>query len=154
MSDLNYLTNYSQRGIIFHGPPGNGKTISIRAIMKELANRSSLPVASLYVKSFTHFNPEYGIRRVFQKARETAPCLLIFEDVDSLVTPSTRSYFLNEVDGLEKNDGVLMLGSTNHCVYPPSLLYNLNLFPAWSISVQCDELSFTYECLLTRTSPI
>ncbi|KAL9002607.1 MAG: hypothetical protein Q9188_004480 [Gyalolechia gomerana] len=103
-----------KRGIIFHGPPGNGKTISIRAIMKELANRSSLPVASLYVKSFTHFNPEYGIRRVFQKARETAPCLLIFEDVDSLVTPSTRSYFLNEVDGLEKNDGVLMLGSTNH----------------------------------------
>ncbi|KAL9028564.1 MAG: hypothetical protein Q9196_003097 [Gyalolechia fulgens] len=103
-----------KRGIIFHGPPGNGKTISIRAIMKELASRSSLPVASLYVKSFTHSNPEYGIRRVFQKARETAPCLLIFEDVDSLVTPSSRSYFLNEVDGLEKNDGVLMLGSTNH----------------------------------------
>ncbi|KAL8934671.1 MAG: hypothetical protein Q9216_005791 [Gyalolechia sp. 2 TL-2023] len=103
-----------KRGIIFHGPPGNGKTISIRAIMKELANRSSVPVASLYVKSFTRYNPEYGIRRVFEKARETAPCLLIFEDVDSLVTPSTRSYFLNEVDGLEKNDGVLLLGSTNH----------------------------------------
>ncbi|KAL8710881.1 MAG: hypothetical protein Q9220_004685 [cf. Caloplaca sp. 1 TL-2023] len=100
-----------KRGIIFHGPPGNGKTISIRAIMKTLA---SLSVASLYVKSFTTFNPEYGIRRVFQKARATAPCLLIFEDVDSLVTPQTRSYFLNEVDGLEKNEGVLMLGSTNH----------------------------------------
>ncbi|KAL9596921.1 MAG: hypothetical protein Q9219_005484 [cf. Caloplaca sp. 3 TL-2023] len=105
-----------KRGIIFHGPPGNGKTISIRAIMKELANRSpsSPRVASLYVKSFTTYNPEYGIRRVFQKARETAPCLLIFEDVDSLVTPRTRSYFLNEVDGLERNDGVLMVGSTNH----------------------------------------
>ncbi|KAL8717614.1 MAG: hypothetical protein Q9225_005151 [Loekoesia sp. 1 TL-2023] len=103
-----------KRGIIFHGPPGNGKTISIRAIMKELANRSSLPVASLYVKSFTTYAPEIGIRRVFQKARETAPCLLILEDVDSLVTPTTRSYFLNEVDGLEKNDGILMLGSTNH----------------------------------------
>lgn len=88
-----------QRGIIFHGPPGNGKTISIRAIMKTLANRPSHPVACLYVKSFTTFDPEYGIRRVFQKARETAPCLLIFEDVDSLVTPTTRSYFLNEVDG-------------------------------------------------------
>lgn len=85
--------------------------------MKELANRSSLPVASLYVKSFTTWDPEYGIRRVFQKARETAPCLLILEDVDSLVTPTTRSYFLNEVDGLEKNDGILMLGSTNHRTY-------------------------------------
>lgn len=43
-----------------------------------------------------------------------APCLLIFEDLDSLVTDKTRSYFLNEVDGLESNDGILMIGSTNH----------------------------------------
>jgi len=43
-----------------------------------------------------------------------APCLLIFEDLDSLVTATTRSYFLNEVDGLESNDGILMIGSTNH----------------------------------------
>lgn len=43
-----------------------------------------------------------------------APCLLIFEDLDSLVTEKTRSYFLNEVDGLESNDGILMIGSTNH----------------------------------------
>lgn len=43
-----------------------------------------------------------------------APCLLIFEDLDSLVKDETRSYFLNEVDGLESNDGILMLGSTNH----------------------------------------
>lgn len=43
-----------------------------------------------------------------------APCLLIFEDLDSLVADKTRSYFLNEVDGLESNDGILMIGSTNH----------------------------------------
>lgn len=43
-----------------------------------------------------------------------APCLLIFEDLDSLITDQTRSYFLNEVDGLESNDGILMIGSTNH----------------------------------------
>ena len=88
--------------------------------MRSLAERSN-PVASLYVKSFSGTarpNPEYAIRQVFQKARETAPCLLIFEDVDSLVTDATRSYFLNEVDGLEKNDGVLMIGSTNHCTNP------------------------------------
>lgn len=41
-------------------------------------------------------------------------CLLIFEDLDILVTDLTRSYFLNKVDGLESNDGVLMIGSTNH----------------------------------------
>ena len=75
------------------------------------------PIPILYVKSFTPYNPEYGIRSCFALARSMAPCLLIFEDVDSLVTPSTRSYFLNEVDGLEKNDGILMLASTNHRMY-------------------------------------
>ncbi|KAL8858676.1 MAG: hypothetical protein Q9178_004764 [Gyalolechia marmorata] len=102
-----------KRGIIFHGPPGNGKTISIRAIMKTLFASLPRPIPTLYVKSFS-FNKEYGIRSVFRKARSTAPCLLIFEDVDSLITPQSRSYFLNEVDGLENNQGVLMLGSTNH----------------------------------------
>lgn len=43
-----------------------------------------------------------------------APCLLIFEDIDSLVDDRVRSYFLNEVDGLESNHGILMIGSTNH----------------------------------------
>lgn len=43
-----------------------------------------------------------------------APCVLIFEDLDSMVTDEIRSYFLNEVDGLDSNDGILMIGSTNH----------------------------------------
>lgn len=47
-------------------------------------------------------------------ARYMAPCLLIFEDIDTIVTPSSRSYFFNEVDGLENNDGLFMVASTNH----------------------------------------
>ena len=43
-----------------------------------------------------------------------APCFLVFEDLDSIVTDAVRSYFLNAVDGLENNDGILMVGSTNH----------------------------------------
>lgn len=43
-----------------------------------------------------------------------SPCLLILEDIETIVTPSTRSYFFNEVDGLENNDGILMLASTNY----------------------------------------
>lgn len=43
-----------------------------------------------------------------------APCLLVFEDLDSLIGPRERSYFLNEIDGLESNHGILMIGSTNH----------------------------------------
>lgn len=58
--------------------------------------------------------PEYAIQLIFTQARKYAPCYLVFEDLDSLITPSVRSYFLNEVDGLKNNDGILMVGSTNH----------------------------------------
>ncbi|KAI9818887.1 MAG: hypothetical protein M1827_007708 [Pycnora praestabilis] len=103
-----------KRGIIFHGPPGNGKTISIKAIMKSLYSRPE-PVPTLYVKSLVSFGgPQYAIRQIFVKARAVAPCLLVFEDLDSFITDSVRSYFFNEVDGLESNDGIEMVGSTNH----------------------------------------
>jgi transitional endoplasmic reticulum ATPase len=47
-------------------------------------------------------------------ARATAPCYLVFEDLDSIVNDNVRSFFLNQVDGLNNNDGILMIGSTNH----------------------------------------
>lgn len=103
-----------KRGVIFHGPPGNGKTISIKAMMHSLYDRDD-PVPTLYVRSLTNFRgPEYAISLIFGKARQMAPCFLVFEDLDSIVSDAVRSYFLNEVDGLQHNDGIMMLGSTNH----------------------------------------
>lgn len=104
-----------KRGVILHGVPGNGKTISIKALINALSSRPD-PIPSLYIKSFDDKckGPKFAIRAIFSHARTMAPCLLIFEDLDSLVTNETRSYFLNEVDGLEANDGILMIGSTNH----------------------------------------
>ena len=103
-----------KRGIIFHGPPGNGKTISIKAMMHSLYDRDD-PVPTLYVRSLSSYGgPEYSIRTIFSKARQMAPCFLVFEDLDSIVSDAVRSYFLNEVDGLQNNDGIMMVGSTNH----------------------------------------
>lgn len=103
-----------KRGIIFYGPPGNGKTISIKATMHTLYKRSP-PIPTLYVKTLVSFMPpEYSIETVFEKARQEAPCYLVFEDLDSLVTDDVRSFFLNAIDGLAENDGILMVGSTNH----------------------------------------
>ncbi|KAF4628462.1 hypothetical protein G7Y89_g9689 [Cudoniella acicularis] len=83
--------------------------------MHDISKRLNPAIESLYVKTFSSFQgPEYGIRQIFLTARQMAPCLLIFEDIDSLVNPGVRSYFLNEVDGLESNHGILMIGSTNH----------------------------------------
>ncbi|KAF7189765.1 putative ATPase YjoB [Pseudocercospora fuligena] len=103
-----------KRGMIFYGPPGNGKTISLKAMMNQFYSRDD-PIPTLYVKSLASFaGPEYSINQIFGLARRTAPCLLIFEDLDSIVTDAVRSYFLNAVDGIAKNDGILMIGSTNH----------------------------------------
>ncbi|KAM7214391.1 putative ATPase [Rhypophila decipiens] len=103
-----------KRGIIYYGPPGNGKTISIKAMMHTLYARED-PVPSLYVRNFVSWaGPEAAISEIFNKARQLAPCYLIFEDLDSLINDQVRSYFLNEVDGLKGNDGIFMIGSTNH----------------------------------------
>ncbi|KAF2833650.1 P-loop containing nucleoside triphosphate hydrolase protein [Ophiobolus disseminans] len=99
-----------KRGLIFHGPVGNGKTISLKALMHTLQDRNP-PIVTLYVKSAPY---SYNIRSVFEMARAMSPCLLVLEDIDTIVTSSTRSYFFNEVDGLENNDGILMIATTNH----------------------------------------
>jgi transitional endoplasmic reticulum ATPase len=51
---------------------------------------------------------------VFEKAREVSPCVIVLEDLDSLITDFNRSFFLNQVDGLHNNDGLLLIGTTNH----------------------------------------
>jgi len=66
-----------KRGIIFHGPAGNGKTISIKALMHTLLSKDE-PVPTLYVKAAPQ---TWSIRLVFQFARKMAPCLLVFEDM-------------------------------------------------------------------------
>ncbi|KAF1914077.1 P-loop containing nucleoside triphosphate hydrolase protein [Ampelomyces quisqualis] len=110
-----------KRGVIYYGPPGNGKTISIKATMHTLYQRgvaegdSRLKVPTLYVRTLASYGgPEFALRLIFSKARQEAPCYLVFEDLDSIVSDNVRSYFLNEVDGLTSNDGIMMVGSTNH----------------------------------------
>lgn len=103
-----------KRGILYYGPPGNGKSISIKAMMHTLYTLPD-PVPTLYVRSLASYaGPEFSVKQIFKKARAMAPCYLILEDLDTIITESVRSYFLNEVDGLKDNDGIMMLGSTNH----------------------------------------
>ena len=88
---------------------GNGKTISIKALMHTLLDRED-PIPTLYVKSAPQ---TYDIRSVFAQARRLSPCMLVLEDIETIVTSQTRSYFFNEMDGLENNDGIFVVGSTN-----------------------------------------
>jgi AAA+ superfamily predicted ATPase len=57
---------------------------------------------------------EFNIRQVFDRARRSAPCVLVLEDLDSLLTAYNRSFFLNELDGFASNIGIVTLATTNH----------------------------------------
>ena len=51
---------------------------------------------------------------IFNKARQLSPCVLILEDLDSLINNRNRSFFLNQLDGIVGNDGLLVVATTNH----------------------------------------
>ena len=57
---------------------------------------------------------EGAMQEVFKKARSLAPYVIILEDLDSLINDRNRSFFLNQLDGIESNDGLLVIGTTNH----------------------------------------
>ena len=102
------------------------KTESLKALI------NTTPQRALYVKSFnstavslplcsqnTHVNlkqqgSEFAVRQIFEHALRFAPCILIIEDIDSMVTEHVKSFFLNELDGLVQNQGVLTIATTNH----------------------------------------
>jgi len=101
-----------KRGLLFVGPAGNGKTHTLKALI------NTLEYPCLYVKNFrdprSSSADELNIRRVFDRARRNTPCVLVLEDLDSLITPQNRSFFLNELDGFAANIGILTLATTNH----------------------------------------
>lgn len=99
-----------KRGALLTGPPGNGKTQTVKA----LANEMKVPV--LYVRSFVsrYDTVPDNVRAVFERARATTPCMLVFEDVDAMIEEKHRATFLNELDGFDSNTGVVTVATTNH----------------------------------------
>jgi len=111
------------KGILLSGPPGTGKTL----VAKALANESEVNFISVKgpeLMSKYVGESERGVREVFRKAKQASPCILFFDEFDSLVperglardsqaTERVISQFLTELDGLEELKGVLVLAATN-----------------------------------------
>ena len=82
-----------KRGILLLGPPGNGKTNMIRILLQKCKG-----IPALYVQSAkTQFGAESGMQAIFTKARQCAPCILVLEDIETLVSGDARSFMLNQL---------------------------------------------------------
>ena len=110
-------------GILLYGPPGCGKTYLARATAGEIA-ASFLSVGINDVLEMWIGNSERNLHALFEKARENAPCVLFFDEVDALAASRTDlktsggrhliNQFLAELDGVgSQNEGVLILAATN-----------------------------------------
>ena len=99
-----------KRGAIFIGPPGNGKTHTLKALINQLGK------PCLYIRGFKseEDTEEQNMSEVFKRARTTCPCVLVLEDLDSMIDEDNRAFFLNELDGFHPNTGVVVLATTNH----------------------------------------
>jgi transitional endoplasmic reticulum ATPase len=111
------------KGILLTGEPGTGKTLMARALAKE-AEVNFIAVSGPELLSKYVGESERGVREVFKKARQTAPCILFFDEIETLVprrgkmvgdqtTERVVTQFLTAMDGIEELKGVLVLASTN-----------------------------------------
>ena len=111
------------RGILLYGPPGTGKTLVARALAHE-TDSNFISVKGPELLSKWVGESERGVREIFRKARQAAPCVIFFDEVDSLapargtdsgthVTENVVSQILSEMDGLEDLHDVVVMGATN-----------------------------------------
>jgi transitional endoplasmic reticulum ATPase len=121
------------RGILLHGPSGTGKTLLAKAVATESeANFVSVRGPELLSKWVGE--SERGIREIFRRARQASPCVIFFDEIDSIapirgaggetaVTERVVSQLLTELDGMENMHGVIVLGATNRAdMIDPALL--------------------------------
>jgi transitional endoplasmic reticulum ATPase len=112
------------KGILLYGPPGTGKTLMAKATANESeANFISIKGPELISKWVGE--SEKGVREVFRKARQAAPCIIFFDEIDAIaprrggdigdshVTERLISQLLTELDGLEVLTNVIVIAATN-----------------------------------------
>jgi transitional endoplasmic reticulum ATPase len=111
------------RGVLLYGPPGTGKTLLAKAVARE-SEANFIQVKGPSLLSMWVGKSEEGMRKVFERARQVAPCIIFFDEIDALagrrgieqgtkVTERVLNQLLAEMDGLEDLNDVLVVGATN-----------------------------------------
>ncbi|HIJ98608.1 TPA: CDC48 family AAA ATPase, partial [archaeon] len=121
------------KGILLYGPPGTGKTLLAKAVANESdANFISVKGPEIFSKWVGE--SERAIRKIFGKAKQVAPCIVFFDELDAIapirgrdsgthVTETVVNQLLTELDGLEELEGVVIIGASNRPdIIDPGLL--------------------------------
>ncbi len=112
------------KGVLLYGPPGTGKTLLAKAVANE-SDSNFIPVKGPELINKYVGESERGVRKIFSKARENAPSIIFFDEIDSIATERGRSsgdsqvtervvsQLLTELDGIEALEDVVVIAATN-----------------------------------------
>ena len=133
-SDLYKAIGYNMpKGVLLFGPSGTGKTLLAKAVATE-SEANFISVRGPELLSKWVGESERGVREVFRRARQAAPCIIFFDEIDalaptrgmggdSMVTERVVSQLLTELDGIQALQGVVVLAATNRIdMVDPALL--------------------------------
>jgi len=121
------------KAVLLYGPPGCGKTMLAKAVATE-SEANFIAVKGPELLSKWVGESEKAVREIFKKARQTAPTIIFFDEIDSLtprrgleygshVTETVVNQILTELDGIERLENVMIVGATNRPdMLDPSLL--------------------------------
>jgi cell division protease FtsH len=121
--EVTRLEELIPRGMIFWGPPGTGKTYFAKAIAASIGAAITI-VSGPELKSKWVGESEENLRQIFHKARQSAPSIIVFDEIDSFATArgtytgsgvehSMVNQLLTEMDGFHKDELVFIVGTTN-----------------------------------------
>ena len=111
------------QGILLYGPPGTGKTLLAKAVATE-SESNFIQIKGPSLLSMWVGKSEEGVRKVFERAKQVAPCIVFFDEIDALagrrgielgnrVTERVLNQILAEMDGIENLHDVVVIGATN-----------------------------------------
>ncbi|MFO0608316.1 MAG: AAA family ATPase [Polyangiales bacterium] len=122
--DVSQVEALLPRGVIFHGPPGTGKTYFAKAVATAM-NATVIVVSGPELKSKWVGESEENLRRIFRQARQAAPAVIVFDEIDAFahqrgtyigsgVEHSMVNQLLTEMDGFRRNEMIFVVGTTNY----------------------------------------
>jgi len=111
------------KGVLLYGPPGTGKTLLAKAVATE-SEANFIQIKGPSLLSMWVGKSEEGVRKIFERARQVSPCVIFFDEIDSLaskrglehgakVGERVLNQLLAEMDGIEDLSNVIVLGATN-----------------------------------------